>query len=373
MFVKIHSSNSLGFSHPPNKALSCGALQILKLAFNFSWPSLSERLLNPLSRGHSWHRERATHLPNVTLPESDRVGTWTGRTGEALLKALQLYSCSSYLYPPPREPLSNQLRCLYGDTDSFKALLKPGVRSPSRSLVSLPWDLFLELSLDGLGGDSYRMHCPGCLVSWPLAWFRQWGDRCSSLEGGWKGKARIFLCLSACIKLNPSILQCLRLAMVPTPPTRPWAWPPGWHLIYLTAPSFLLLLISVASLSLVWLLSASITHIANYLHQSPSSWVSWYGSCFLVAPTEIITFFQFLYICIFGWLGSEKARKESNFTDGLTCTSWGLALLYALYILVLKIELWETYYHYSPFTKKSLDIKKVWWLAQRYKAGKWNS
>lgn len=25
------------------------------------------------------------------------------------------------------------------------------------------------------------------------------------------------------------------------------------------------------------------------------------------------------------------------------------------------------------FYKKSLDVKKVWWLAQRYKANKWNS
>lgn len=38
--------------------------------------------------------------------------------------------------------------------------------------------------------------------------------------------------------------------------------------------------------------------------------------------------------------------------------SWGLALLYALYILVLKIELWETYYHFSPFTK--IWISKMW-------------
>lgn len=94
--------------------------------------------------------------------------------------------------------------------------------------------------------------------------------------------------------LCASILQCLRLTMLPTSPTtRPWAWPPEWHLIYLPASSFLLLLISVASLLLLWLLSSSITHIANYLHSSPSSWVSWYGSCFLVAPKEIIPFFNF--------------------------------------------------------------------------------
>lgn len=67
-----------------------------------------------------------------------------------------------------------------------------------------------------------------------------------------------------------------------------------------------------------------------------------------------------------------KSKRESNFTDGLPCTSWGLALLYALYILVLKIELWETYYHYSPLTKE-LDIKNVKRLAQDYRASKWNS
>ena len=52
------------------------------------------------------------------------------------------------------------------------------------------------------------------------------------------------------------------------------------------------------------------------------------------------------------------SKKESNFTDGLTCTSWGLALLYGLYSLVLKIELWELYCHYSPFTKEKK--RKMW-------------
>ena len=146
----------------------------------------------------------------------------------------------------PTKPLTDNWD-VFAETLLFKVPLTSGMRSPFRSLASLPWDLFLKLSLDCQG-----LTPAACIAQAALSvglWLSSSSEGQRQCAGGWaKGRSQgISLSLSLCayswILLSFNVLG---LPWFQLPPGGAGPCPPGPYLLrlHLTTAGVLLLLIS---------------------------------------------------------------------------------------------------------------------------------